>query len=125
LNEAIAKEKSVVAYARAEFYSQREQPAELRLGSLNATKIWLNDKLVADNEVYHALTKMDQYIGKGVLKPGKNVILVKICQNEQTEDWAVDWKFQLRVCDAAGTAIHSQPADKNIKQASASPRATK
>jgi hypothetical protein len=119
LNEAIAKEKSVVAYARADFYSDAPQPAELRLGSLNATKIWLNGELLAENEVYHALTKMDQYIGHGKLKAGKNVILVKICQNEQTEDWAVDWKFQLRVCDTTGTAIHSQTATASRSKAGA------
>ncbi len=50
---------------------------------------------------------MDQYIGQGELKAGRNVILLKICQNEQTEDWAQDWKFQFRVCDSLGKAIHS------------------
>jgi hypothetical protein len=30
-----------------------------------------------------------------------------IAQNEQTEAWAQDWKFQLRVCDDIGTAILS------------------
>ena len=48
---------------------------------------------------------MDQYAGAGELKQGKNVILLKICQNEQTEDWAQDWKFQLRVCDPTGRAV--------------------
>ena len=32
-------------------------------------------------------------------------ILVKACQNEQTEKWTVEWEFQLRVCDSTGTAI--------------------
>jgi hypothetical protein len=35
------------------------------------------------------------------------VILVKCLQNEQTEDWAQNWDFQLRVCDATGTAVLS------------------
>jgi hypothetical protein len=39
------------------------------------------------------------------LKKGANQILVKCCQNEQTETWTVEWEFQLRVCDATGTAI--------------------
>ena len=38
-------------------------------------------------------------------EPGTNVILLKICQNEQTESWAQDWEFQLRVCDGLGTAV--------------------
>jgi hypothetical protein len=39
------------------------------------------------------------------LQAGKNVILVKVCQNEQTESWAQRWEFQLRVCDSIGAAI--------------------
>jgi hypothetical protein len=33
------------------------------------------------------------------------VILVKCCQNEQTETWTVEWQFQLRISDENGTAI--------------------
>ena len=51
---------------------------------------------------------IDQYIATGALNEGKNTILLKICQNEQTEAWAQNWQFQLRVCDAVGTAILSQ-----------------
>jgi hypothetical protein len=39
------------------------------------------------------------------LKVGRNEILVKVCQNEQKEDWAQLWSFQLRVCDNLGGAI--------------------
>ncbi len=35
----------------------------------------------------------------------KNTILLKILQNEQTEDWAQDWSIQFRVCDFSGRAI--------------------
>jgi hypothetical protein len=48
-----------------------------------------------------------------MLKKGRNEILVKICQNEQTEDWAQTWDFQLRVCDALGTAVLSQDRKTN------------
>jgi hypothetical protein len=30
---------------------------------------------------------------------------VKCCQDEQKEEWTVEWEFQLRVCDSTGTAI--------------------
>jgi hypothetical protein len=33
--------------------------------------------------------------------------LIKLCQNEQKEEWTVQWQFQLRVCDASGTAVLS------------------
>lgn len=57
------------------------------------------------NEVYHSGSSLDQYVASGKLKRGRNVILLKICQNEQTENWAQDWEFQLRICDAVGTAV--------------------
>jgi hypothetical protein len=50
---------------------------------------------------------LDQYRMRGQLKAGKNTILIKLCQNEQTEEWAQRWQFQLRVCDATGTAVLS------------------
>jgi hypothetical protein len=28
-----------------------------------------------------------------------------VTQNELVEDWTKEWEFQLRVCDATGTAI--------------------
>jgi hypothetical protein len=105
LNKAIGKHMGAVAYALAEFEVDQETPCQLRLGSINANKIWLNGELLHEREVYHASTKIDQYTARGVLKPGRNTILLKICQNEQTEVWAQDWKFQLRVCDDIGTAI--------------------
>lgn len=105
LNKLVGPHKGAIAYAYAEFTAPREVAAELRLGSVNANKIWLNGELVATNAVYHSGSAVDQYIGAGKLKAGKNVILLKIAQNEQTESWAQDWKFQFRVCDAIGTPI--------------------
>lgn len=54
---------------------------------------------------YHRGMQMDQYKLRCHFKKGTNTILVKCCQNEQTETWTVEWQFQLRVCDAAGTAV--------------------
>jgi hypothetical protein len=108
LNRAIGKHMGAVGYAAAEFMSDREQPIELRMGCINACKIWLNGELLLAREVYHTGMDVDQYVGKGKLNRGRNVILVKVCQNEQTEDWAQSWQFQLRVCDRRGTAVLSQ-----------------
>jgi hypothetical protein len=105
LNKAIGKHMGAAAYAVAEFQSDKPRPVELRLGSENANKIWLNGSLLSTAEAYHANGTMDQYIGRGELRTGKNVILLKICQDEQTADWAQEWRFQLRVCDATGKAI--------------------
>lgn len=105
LNELLGKHKGAVAYGVSYFEVEADRPVELRLGCINANKVWLNGQLLTSNHVYHAGDSLDQYIGRGQLKAGRNVILVKICQNEQTEDWAQDWKFQLRVCDSLGTAV--------------------
>ena len=32
----------------------KAQPVDLRLGCINATKLWLNGKQIAANHVYHA-----------------------------------------------------------------------
>ena len=99
--------KEVTGYAQTEFVSGINRPAELRLGCKNAWKIWLNGELIFGRDEYHRGMRIDQYKLPVQLKKGGNTILVKACQNEQVEDWTVQWQFQLRVCDATGTAIHS------------------
>ncbi len=123
VNKALGKHMGAVAYAAAEFQSDRSGAVELRLGSESANKIWLNGKLLSSAEVYHANGTMDQYVGRGELRPGRNLILLKICQNEQTETWAQDWKFQLRVCDSTGKAMLS--TDRPPARATADPTAAK
>ncbi|MDX1943928.1 MAG: hypothetical protein SFU86_00870 [Pirellulaceae bacterium] len=108
LNKLLANHKGAVAYAYTEFLADKEQPCDLRMCCINANKVWLNGKLATSNHVYHSGDDIDQYIAKGTLKKGKNTILLKICQNEQTEAWAQRWQFQIRVCDAIGTGILSQ-----------------
>jgi hypothetical protein len=68
-------------------------------------KIFVNGKLLFAREEYHHGSKIDQYIVKGKLKAGTNEILLKVCQNEQTEAWAQKWTFQLRLSDAVGAAV--------------------
>ncbi len=110
MNKPFTALKGVAAYAYTEFYSEHGQRVELRLGSENAFKVWLNGKFLFGQDEYHRNHAIDQYRMSGEMQPGRNVILVKVCQNEQTEDWAGDWEFQLRVCDSSGTALHSVPA---------------
>jgi hypothetical protein len=112
LNKLIGKNMGAVAYAYTEFNSAEELPVEARLGTPNANKVWINGELVITNHVYHTGAQLDQYMGKFKLKPGKNAILIKIAQNEQTDEWAQDWLFQFRISDATGKAIHSQQAKK-------------
>ena len=81
-------------------------PAEVRLGCINASKVWINGELIDANEVYHSGTRIDQYTAPCTLREGRNRVLLKICQNAQTESWAQDWQFQFRLTDPQGAALH-------------------
>jgi len=107
MNDAYGKLKEVTAYAATEFVSDRDQSVELRLGTGNSWKVWLNGKLLFGRDEYHYDSEIDQYSMPAQLQRGPNTILVKICQNELKEDWTVDWDFQLRVTDSLGDPIPS------------------
>jgi hypothetical protein len=107
MNQPYGKLKEVLAYAATEFYSDRAQPVELRLGGKNSWKVWLNGKLLFARDEYHTSSEIDQYPMPTQLEPGWNKILVKVCQNELVKEWTEEWQFQLRVTDALGTPIVS------------------
>ena len=107
LNKPIGALKEVTGYAYTEFYADKARPVELRLGCKNGWKVWLNGKFLFGRDEYHRGAEIDQYRLAGELKPGKNVILVKLTQNEQKEDWTKEWEFQMRITDALGTPITS------------------
>ena len=101
-----APHKGAIDYVYTEFETGDAQPVEFRLATSNAWKLWVNGELVFAREEYHRGMRFDQYIVPGKLKSGKNRILMKVCQNEQTQDWAQDWSFQFRICDLTGKAVH-------------------
>ncbi len=102
--------KGAITYAYTEFDSAVEQPVQFRLASWNAWKLWVNGELLFAREEYHRGMYFDQYIVEGALQPGVNQILLKVCQNEQTEEWAQSWQFQFRVCEQSGRAIYPMDA---------------
>ena len=104
-NRPFGDMKGVTGYAFTEFNAAAAGPAELRLGCKNGWKVWFNGKLLFGRDEYHRGARIDQYRLPVELKAGKNTILVKVCQNEEVKDWTKEWEFQLRVCDATGTAI--------------------
>lgn len=101
------QEKGAVAYLYTEFESPQAREVEVRLGCINANKVWINGKELMATEVYHAGTMIDQYIAPTELVAGTNRILLKICQNEQTESWAQRWEFQFRLTDPSGKGLRS------------------
>lgn len=106
VNTLFAKHKGSTVYLTTEFDSGVDQDVEFRLGTSNAWKLWVNGQLLFAREEYHRGIAVDQYLVRGHLKSGKNTILLKLLQNEQTEDWAQDYSFQFRVSDYSGRAIH-------------------
>jgi hypothetical protein len=105
LNVVLGKEMGATAYAWAVVESPDERPVELRVGTNNAVKLFLNGALGFFRHEYHHGMKMDQYVARGRLRKGRNELLLKICQNEQKEDWAQGWSFQARLCDGLGGAV--------------------
>lgn len=100
-----APHKGAVTYATTTFVSDKAREIEVRLGTPNAWKLWVNGEPIFARDEYHRGTFLDQYKVTAKLKPGSNTILLKVCQNEQTEDWAQAWTFQLRICDHSGVAV--------------------
>ena len=106
INHHYGELKEVVAYAHTSFYSPKSQKVQFRLGSKNAWKIWVNHRLLFAREEYHrGGTRVDQFILDGSLQKGDNQILLKICQNEQTQPWTKNWEFCFRITDPTGKVI--------------------
>lgn len=110
--------KGSVMYAATAWNSAREQHVEIRLGTPNSWKLWLNGKLVFEREEYHRSSQMDQYRVPVTLQAGRNTLMLKIGQNEQTQDWAQRYQFQVRLCTSTGAAI--QQATNTARQESKS-----
>lgn len=104
-NKAIAPLKDSTGYGYTEFESDAARPAELRLGCKNGWKIWFNGRLLFGRDEYHRGAEMDQYRLPVELKAGRNTLLVKLTQNEEKEEWTVEWEFQLRITDPTGRVI--------------------
>src|SRR5262249_21970924 len=104
LNKAIDNNMSAAASAYAVSECAAEREVEVRAGTKNAVKIFINGKLVFAKEEYHHGKFLDQHVGRVTLHKGRNTLLMKVCQNEQTDSWAQEWDFQVRICDDVGGA---------------------
>jgi len=110
LNRLVAPLRGAVFYAYREFNAAQPQSVEIRLGTPNGWKLWVNGELVFAREEYHHTMQMDQYRLATRFVTGTNRILLKICQNEQKQEWAQRWQFQMRVCDSSGAAVLPTPS---------------
>ncbi len=97
--------KGSLMYATTTWTGDKDQQVEIRLGTPNSWKLWVNGQLVFEREEYHRSSQLDQYRVPVTLKAGKNMLMFKVCQNEQTQDWAQRYQFQIRICNSTGSAI--------------------
>lgn len=108
--ETIHNHRGSCMYAFTAFASDSERVVDVRLGTPNAWKLWINGELVFQREEYHRGTRMDQYRVAAPFTAGTNTILLKVCQDERTQDWARKYQYQVRICSAAGAGILSSDA---------------
>lgn len=114
LNKAYAPIKEVTGYAFTVFQSDAPRAAEIRIGCKNGWKVWYNGAFLFGRDEYHRGAELDQYKLPIQLRPGRNTLLVKLTQNEQKEDWTVEWEFQLRITDPSGRVIRSAAPGINV-----------
>jgi outer membrane protein assembly factor BamB len=105
VNTLVGKHMGAVAYAFTAIESPHDQAVEVRVGTPNALKVFLNGQQILAREEYHYNGRLDTHTGRGLLRAGRNELLVKLCQNEQTDAWAQEWALRLRICDALGGAV--------------------
>ena len=92
------QQSSILCYAACWVDSDADKDVELRIGSDDGYKLWVNHKLVSEQNVYRSM-EMDQETHKVKLNKGRNLILVKVAT-----DWG-EFAFMLRVVDADGKEV--------------------
>jgi hypothetical protein len=105
LKEALKDHAEVVTYAAADFVSKDAREVDVRLGCYTGFKLWVNGALVLERGDAYTGMQLDHYTAKARLKPGRNVILLKVGQDEAPPQLPPMLRFQLRVCDADGAAV--------------------
>ena len=84
-----------VAYALIYAYSPDERKAQIRLGTDEACKLWLNDEQIWQHYLKQA-AQIDRDIVTVILHPGYNKFLVKVTNSIQ------EWGFYFRITDENG-----------------------
>jgi len=92
------QQEDILCYCACWVDSDADKDVELRIGSDDGYKLWLNHALVAEQNVYRAM-EMDQETYKVKLNKGKNLILLKV-----TQDWG-EYQFTMRIVGADGKAV--------------------
>jgi len=89
---------NVAAYGYAEFESPADREINLRIGTDDGCRVWLNGKEVHANNASRGFT-LDHDTVATTLKKGKNTILIKVIQG------GGDWAMCVRVADRENKPI--------------------
>lgn len=111
LINAVRATREAVGYAYAEFEVAHGRTAQVRCGADDNCTVWLNGEKVFAREQWLNGTRFDRFIAPITLQPGRNTLLVKVCQGPQHKDPEVpnNWSLQLRLCDEQGRGIEFKP----------------
>jgi hypothetical protein len=90
-------QEKILTYCACWLDSDADKDVEIRVGSDDGYKLWLNHKLIATVHEYRAM-EMDQETHKVKLNKGKNLILIKVDQDTG------EYQFMLRVVGSDGKA---------------------
>lgn len=90
-------EEDVLAYCACWLKCEKDSDVEIRIGSDDGYKLWVNHKLIGEEHVYRG-AETDQEVYPVKLTKGMNLILIKVDQ-----DWG-EFEFLLRVVTPDGKA---------------------
>jgi hypothetical protein len=90
-----ANQEQILVYCACWLESDADKEVEVRVGSDDGYKLWINHVLISEQHVYRAM-EMDQETHKVKLNKGKNLILIKVDQDTG------EYQFMLRVVGADG-----------------------
>jgi outer membrane protein assembly factor BamB/Tfp pilus assembly protein PilF len=88
----------VVAYALIDVISPDDREAQLRIGSDDGVKVWLNGQVVWTNQVPRGL-RLDEDVAPITLKKGTNRLLFKVDNGVEA------WELTVRITDASGQPL--------------------
>jgi len=90
-----SNQEKILVYCACWLDADADKEVEVRVGSDDGYKLWINHQLISEQHVYRAM-EMDQESHKVKLNKGKNLLLIKVDQDTG------EYQFMLRVVGADG-----------------------
>ncbi len=107
--EALGDADDAVAFAYTEFTVPAAQEVEFRGAADDNLTVWVNGVRAFGFEEWRNGVRLDRHRFKVRLHPGKNTVLVKVCQSPPPNP-EPNWEFFLRIVDATGKGIAMKSA---------------